>query len=149
MVSRELQTTHPSCLHPPPPTRRGGHVAPWTAVAPLVALCTDPAPDNRRVALRVLRQMAEKHSKFVSDYLAPAGVAEAWRLHRRLWDAAHPGMPAPFAPRAEAVRGLGEVYAEVVQVRGLPSSHVCVCACMCVCVCVCFCVFVCTQKWCR
>jgi cohesin loading factor subunit SCC2 len=96
---------------------RGGHVAPWTAVAALVALCTDPTPDTRARALRVLKTHHEKHSDFVSDRLAPAGVSEAWRLHRRLWDGAHPGVPPPAAPRAEALRGLGDVYAELVQVR--------------------------------
>ncbi|KAI8475824.1 MAG: hypothetical protein J3K34DRAFT_517001 [Monoraphidium minutum] len=94
---------------------RGGHVAPWTAVAPLAALCTDPSPETRRAALRVLRVTFEKYPDYVSDHLAPAGVAEAWRLQRRLWEAAHPSMPPPGAPRAEAARGLGDVYAELVQ----------------------------------
>ena len=94
---------------------RGGHVAPWTAVAPLVALCADPAPDTRGRALRVLRQTHDKYPDFVAERLAPAGVAEAWRLHRRLWDAAHPGVPPPAAPRPEALQGLGDVYAQLVQ----------------------------------
>jgi hypothetical protein len=101
---------------------RGGHVAPWTAVAPLVALCTDPSPSTRARALRVLRTHHEKHADFVSDRLAPAGVAEAWRLHRRLWDGAHPGVPPPAAPKAEALQGLGAVYAELVQVGRGPAG---------------------------
>lgn len=32
---------------------KGGHVAPWTAVSPLVAQLTDEAPDTRQAALKV------------------------------------------------------------------------------------------------
>lgn len=53
---------HPlrACCAPPPPARRGGLVGPWTAVAPLMALCTDPHEDVRGRALRMLRQLCEK-----------------------------------------------------------------------------------------
>ncbi len=36
--------------------RRGGLVAPWTAVPALVVLATDPARDTRDLALRLLKQ---------------------------------------------------------------------------------------------
>lgn len=36
---------------------RGGLVAPWTAVAPLVALATDPAEDLRAKAMKLLKQV--------------------------------------------------------------------------------------------
>lgn len=41
----------------------GGLVGPWTAVAPLMALCTDPHEDIRGRALRMLRQLCEKARK--------------------------------------------------------------------------------------
>lgn len=37
-------------------------MGPWTAVAPLMALCTDPHEDIRSRALRLLRQLCEKVS---------------------------------------------------------------------------------------
>ena len=44
----------------PPKPRRGGLVGPWTAVTPLMALCTDPHDDIRGRALRLLRQLCDK-----------------------------------------------------------------------------------------
>jgi Sister chromatid cohesion C-terminus len=39
--------------------RRGGLVAPWTAVPALVALATDPQRDVSEASLRLLRQQVQ------------------------------------------------------------------------------------------
>jgi len=41
-------------------TRRGGLVGPWTALSPLMALCTDPLEEIRGRALRMLRLLCDK-----------------------------------------------------------------------------------------
>lgn len=43
--------------------RRGGLVGPWTALSPLIALATDPLEEVRARALRLLRQLGEKHPR--------------------------------------------------------------------------------------
>ncbi len=39
---------------------RGGLVGPWTALSPLMALCTDPLEEIRGRALRMLRLLCDK-----------------------------------------------------------------------------------------
>eukprot|EP00775_Hariotina_reticulata_P010526 gene10526-10686_t len=92
---------------------RGGLVAPWDAIPPLVAQLTDTAPDTRQAAHRVLKTAADKYSDFVAGQLAP-GVIEAYQFQSRLWAAKHPGQPLPKGPSAEVLEGLAAMYADII-----------------------------------
>lgn len=52
--------TRPNLPLPPAAACRGGLVGPWTALSPLMALCTDPLEEIRSRALRMLRHLCDK-----------------------------------------------------------------------------------------
>lgn len=56
----EGQQPAPTCHCPPAAACRGGLVGPWTALSPLMALCTDPLEEIRSRALRMLRHLCDK-----------------------------------------------------------------------------------------
>eukprot|EP00887_Chlorella_sp_A99_P005943 scaffold29.g5943.t1 len=96
---------------------RGGLVGPWTAVEPLCALCTDPLEEVRVRALRLLRQLADKHPRYFDAERLARGVAAAAAFHAAL-GAAAAGEATPQRAGAvppAALRGLGALYAQVVQ----------------------------------
>eukprot|EP00879_Flechtneria_rotunda_P021854 GHRR01023045.1.p1 GENE.GHRR01023045.1~~GHRR01023045.1.p1 ORF type:complete len:588 (+),score=234.95 GHRR01023045.1:158-1921(+) len=92
---------------------REGLVAPWTAIAALVAQLTDEAPETRALALKVLKEAASKYTEFVAKELAP-GVLEAFSFQSRLWGTKHPGQPLPKSPSAEVLEGLAAMYSDVI-----------------------------------
>ena len=59
-------------------------MGPWTAVAPLMALCTDPHEDIRGRALRLLRHLCDKHARFIDADKLCAGVVEAYAFRAAL-----------------------------------------------------------------
>ena len=59
---------------------RGGLVGPWTAVAPLMALCTDPHEEIRGRALRLLRTLCDKYPRYLDADRLCSGVVEAFNF---------------------------------------------------------------------
>ncbi|PSC68988.1 nipped-B B isoform X2 [Micractinium conductrix] len=97
---------------------RGGLVGPWTAVAPLMALCTDPHEDIRSRALRLLRHLCEKFSRYLDADRLCSGVVEAYRFRAALAEAAgEPTAQRGWAEGAppQALAGLSAVYAALIQ----------------------------------
>ncbi|PRW45458.1 nipped-B isoform X2 [Chlorella sorokiniana] len=96
---------------------RGGLVGPWTALSPLMALCTDPLEEIRSRALRMLRLLCDKHARYMDVERLCVGVDRAWAFRTDLakvtGEAGQRGW-AEGAP-AQALAGLSAAYAEVVQ----------------------------------
>lgn len=100
-----LPRLHPAL--PPPPFSRGGLVGPWTALSPLMALCTDPLEEIRSRALRMLRHLCDKCGLGAGATPAPAMLAllgngaGCWTSDPSVLDAQPPVSalgPARFSP---------------------------------------------------
>jgi hypothetical protein len=63
---------------------RGGLVGPWTALSPLMALCTDPLEEIRSRALRMLRLLCDKHARYMDVERLCVGVDRAWAFRTDL-----------------------------------------------------------------
>ena len=55
-------------------------MGPWTAVAPLMALCTDPHEEIRGRALRLLRTLCDKYPRYLDADRLCSGVVEAFNF---------------------------------------------------------------------
>lgn len=123
MPKEPLRCLTLSPVHPPLASLdlhySGGLVGPWTAVAPLMALCTDPHEDIRSRALRLLRHLCEKVGDRVKREcevpgwgMRRAGSACRWLLAKWLHKA-HLLLPLQFSRYLDADRlcsGVVEAY---------------------------------------
>ncbi|CAG9462202.1 unnamed protein product [Pedinophyceae sp. YPF-701] len=99
---------------------RGGLVAPWTGVAHIVALATDPAPHIRAEALRIFRTLVAKHPQFIDARIGD-GMVAVHDFHDRLAGGLHAEGGGLAVPRA-ATEGLAAVYEAIKEVRGLRAK---------------------------
>ncbi len=89
--------------------RRGGLVAPWTAVPALVVLATDPSGETRDLALRLLRQQADKQPDFLLARVTE-GLLAVPAFQQHLWAASRPGVQQPMGAFAATLFPLCENY---------------------------------------
>lgn len=89
-------------------------MGPWTAIAPLIALSTDPLDEIRTRALRLLKQLGEKHPRYFDADRLASGVAAAQAFHATLAAANTTPLRKNAAPPT-AQHGLAAVYAQAVQ----------------------------------
>lgn len=82
LINQSLNTT--TTTMPFLPHRRGGLVGPWTAVAPLMALCTDPQGELAGRALRLLRTVCEQYPRYMDADRLCGGVAQAYAFQAAL-----------------------------------------------------------------
>ena len=92
---------------------RNGLVGPWTAVPSLVVLATDPSEDVRNRALRALKQLAGKYSKYFDAERLAEGLAKSKELHHGLATAC--GRPWNAVHVRPVLIGMRSVYSQLIQ----------------------------------
>ncbi|CAD7704601.1 unnamed protein product [Ostreobium quekettii] len=93
---------------------RAGLVAPWTAVAHLIALATDPNLELASRAVRLLKQEADKFAQLFASETA-RGIVEAYKFSRKLQER-YPCMNASgTSGNRRVVQGLAALYSEVIR----------------------------------
>ena len=102
--------------------RRGGLVAPWTAVPALVVLATDPSGETRDLALRLLRQQADKQPDFLLARVTE-GLLAVPAFQQRLWAASRPGVQQPMGASAAPNLTLFGGTPTWIQYNSVPQSH--------------------------
>ncbi|GMH40118.1 hypothetical protein BSKO_08022 [Bryopsis sp. KO-2023] len=94
---------------------KGGMVAPWTAVSPLVALATDPVQTVAERALRLLSAESQRHTDFFAQQ-APKGLVTAYRFQCKLRAQLSAGAISKGKdPLLQAMWGISQLYKTVVQ----------------------------------
>ena len=84
-------------------------MAPWTAVPALVVLATDPSGETRDLALRLLRQQADKQPDFLLARVTE-GLLAVPAFQQHLWAASRPGVQQPMGAFAATLFPLCENY---------------------------------------